>query len=69
MPRAITLRLEDQLAADLALVARLDGTSGAETARHALRTYLDDKLADNATRERLEQAHVAERRRLDTLAR
>lgn len=67
MSKAMTLRLDDQLAEDLTLVARLDGLSRAETARQALRQYLDSRLADDATRGQLERAHEAERRRLECL--
>jgi predicted transcriptional regulator len=64
MTKSMTLRLSDELAADLALVARLNGVSAAETARAALSGYLRERLSDDSARARLDDAQKAERQRL-----
>jgi len=65
MTKAMTLRLSDDLAADLALVARADGASAAQVMRIALAQYVSSRLEDAALHERIDDAHAAERRRLE----
>lgn len=67
--RAMTMRVGDDLAADLALVARADGVSVAALVRSALAQYIADRLSDAALRDRIDDAHAAERRRLETAKR
>jgi predicted transcriptional regulator len=67
--KAMTLRLSDDLAADLALVARADGISAAQVARTALTQYIGGRLGDARLRDRIDDAHAAERRRLETARR
>jgi len=61
----MTLRLDEDLACRVRLVARLEGVSQAEIARRSLRRYTGHKLRDGDADERLERLHGAERRRLD----
>ncbi len=69
MTKAMTLRLNDDLAADLALVARADGVSAAQVVRTALSQYIGRRIEDTALRDRIDDAHAAERRRLETAKR
>lgn len=64
MPRAITLRLSDELADDVKLVARVDGISGAALLRTAIETYVQSRFSDRDTRARLAAMQAAERQRL-----
>ena len=67
--RAMTLRLSEDLAADVALVARADGVSVAQLVRTALAQYIADRLGDATLRDRIDDAHAAERRRLEAAKR
>ncbi|MDO8184165.1 hypothetical protein Q5424_00460 [Conexibacter sp. JD483] len=67
--KAMTLRLSEDLAADLALVARADGLSAAQVARIALAQYIADRMEDATLRDRIDDAHAAEKRRLETVKR
>lgn len=60
----MTLRLDENLACRVRLVARLEGVSQAEIARRSLRRYTSHKLRDGDAGECLERLHAAERRRL-----
>lgn len=65
MTRTMTLRLSDELAADLRLVARLDGVSGAEVSRIAIEALVRERLGDPAARARLSEMQEADRKRLE----
>lgn len=64
MTITMTLRLDEDLASRVRLVARLQAVSQAEIARRSLRRYVDGQLRDGDADERLRRLHEAERRRL-----
>ncbi len=64
MTTTMTLRLDEDLACRVRLVARLEGVSQAEIARRSLRRYVNHQLSDGGADERLRRLHQAERRRL-----
>jgi predicted transcriptional regulator len=64
-----TVRIPDNLAADLALVARVEGTTAAEIVREALRTHLCHTVATRAFRTKMDALLAADEevsRRLTT---
>lgn len=61
--RALTLRLEPQMAENLALVARVDGMPAAEVVRTAVGVYIAGRTRDPGFRERL-RAHLARQTRM-----
>ncbi len=65
MTTAMTLRLGDDLAADLRLVACLEGVSIAVVAREAIGAHVRAKLGEPCARARLAAMQDADRRRLE----
>lgn len=55
MPKTMTLRLDDERAAALELIARTDDQSLTEALRTAIDTHIDQRRQDAAFRQRLEQ--------------
>lgn len=58
--KTMTLRLDDESAAVLNLVARADDRSLTETIRVAIDAYIDERRRDEAFMERLRQRHQEE---------
>jgi len=65
MTRAMTLRLGEDLAADVRLVAYLEGVSIADVSREAIRAHVQAKLGEPRARARLAAMQDADRRRLE----
>lgn len=63
--RAMTIRLEPQMAENLALVARVDGMPAAEVVRTAVGAYIAGRTRDPGFRERLREHLASEARMLD----
>lgn len=61
MPRTMTLRLTDEQAATLDLVARADGQTVTEAVRTAIDAHIEERRRDEAFRERLRRRHEQER--------
>lgn len=61
MGKTATMRMSDELAAELQLVARVKGVSGAEVVRVAVRRYVADVLRDPQAAARLAALHEADR--------
>jgi hypothetical protein len=55
--KAMTLRLDDERAATLELVARADDQSLTEAVRAAIDAHIDERRRDKAFMERLRQRH------------
>lgn len=60
MPRTMTLRLTDEQAAMLDLVARADGQTVTEAVRTAIDAHIDERRRDDEFRERLRRRHEQE---------
>jgi predicted DNA-binding protein len=60
MPRTMTLRLTDEQAATLDLVARADGQTVTETVRTAIDAHIEARRRDSGFRERLRRRHEEE---------
>jgi len=69
MAKTMTLRLDDERAAMLELVARADDKSLTDTVRDAIDRHIEERRNDNAFKERLRQRHEAERALYERLAR
>ena len=53
MPKNLTVRLDDELAADTAALARADGTSINETVKQALKESVERRRKDPAFKRRV----------------
>jgi hypothetical protein len=60
MTKTMTLRLEDESAAVLELVARVDGKSQTEVIKDALDEHIDRRRSDQEFVERLRDRHQQE---------
>jgi hypothetical protein len=69
MPKTMTLRLDDERAALLELVARADDKSLTEAVRDAIDRHIEERRKDEQFKERLRQRHETERRLYERLAR
>lgn len=69
MAKTMTLRLDDERAAMLELVARADDKSLTDTVRDAIDRHIDERRKDEQFKERLRQRHEAERALYERLAR
>jgi hypothetical protein len=68
MPRTMTLRLTDEQAATLDLVARADGQTVTEAVRTAIDAHIDERRRDEGFKERLRRRHEEERELYKRLA-
>jgi hypothetical protein len=68
MPKTMTLRLDDERAAMLELVARADEKSLTDAVRDAIDRHIEERRNDEQFRERLRQRHEAERELYERLA-
>lgn len=64
----MTLRLSDEQAAAIELVARIDEQSVSDAIRAAIDAHIDARRGDVAFRERLRKRHAAEAALYDKLA-
>lgn len=55
MSKAMTLRLDDEQAATLALIARIDGVTVTDCIRHAIDAHAHTRRADPRWRRRAEE--------------
>ena len=69
MAKTMTLRLDDERAALLELVARAEDKSLTDTVRDAIDRHIEERRNDKEFRERLRQRHEAERTLYERLAR
>ena len=69
MAKTMTLRLDDERAALLELVARADDKSLTEAVRDAIDRHIEERRKDEQFKERLRQRHEAERVLYERLAR
>lgn len=69
MAKTMTLRLDDERAATLELVARADGQSVTEAVRAAIDAHIEERRRDKAFMERLRHRHEEERALYERLAR
>jgi hypothetical protein len=60
MPKTMTLRLDDERAATLELVARADGQSFTEAVRAAIDAHIEKRRDDEAFMARLRERHERE---------
>jgi hypothetical protein len=68
MARTMTLRLTDEQAATLELVARADGQTLTETVRVAIDAHIAERRGDKDFKERLRRRHEEERALYERLA-
>lgn len=61
MPRTMTLRLTDEQAATLDLVARADDRTVTEVVRTAIDAHIEERRRDKDFKERLRRRHEQER--------
>lgn len=61
MPRTMTLRLTDEQAAMLDVVARADEQTVTEAVRTAIDAHIDERRRDKGFKERLRRRHEEER--------
>ena len=69
MAKNLTVRLDDELAADTAALARADGTSINETVKQALKESVERRRKDPAFKRRVRQIIEEDRELLERLAR
>jgi len=69
MPKNLTIRLDDDLAADTEALARAEGQSLNETVKIALREAVERRQKDPAFRRRVRQIIAEDRELLERLAR
>jgi predicted transcriptional regulator len=69
MAKTMTLRLDDEQAATLELVARADNQTMTEAVRAAIDEHIEARRQDQAFRERLRRRHEEERELYKRLAR
>lgn len=68
MPKNLTVRLDDDLAADTEALARAEGQSINETIKQALREAVERRQKDPAFRRRIRKIIEADRELLERLA-
>ena len=68
MSKTMTLRLDDERAATLELIARADDQNLNDAVRSAIDTHIAARRNDKEFRERLRQRHEAERELYERLA-
>jgi predicted transcriptional regulator len=68
MPRTMTLRLSDEQAETLDLVARADDQTVTEAVRTAIDAHIEQRRRDAGFRERLRRRHEAESALYERLA-
>lgn len=68
MPKNLTIRLDDELAADTTALARAEGQSVNEVVKTALREAVERRQKDPAFRRRVRQIIEADRELLERLA-
>jgi hypothetical protein len=69
MAKTMTLRLEDEQAATLELIARADDQSVTEAVRAAIDAHIEERRRDKDFRERLRRRHEEESALYERLAR
>jgi hypothetical protein len=69
MTKAITLRLDDERAATLELVARADNQTLTEAVRVAIDAHIAERRCDEDFKERLRRRHEQERALYERLSR
>jgi len=69
MPKNLTIRLDDDLAADTEALARAEGQSLNETVKIALREAVERRQKDPAFRRRVRQIIAEDRELLERLTR
>jgi hypothetical protein len=69
MAKTMTLRLEDEQAATLELIARADDQSVTEAVRAAIDAHIEERRRDEDFRERLRRRHEEESALYERLAR
>ncbi len=69
MAKTMTLRLDDERAATLELVARADDQSVTEAVRVAIDAHIEERRRDTAFIERLHRHHEEERALYERLSR
>lgn len=68
MPKNLTVRLDDQLAADAEAIARAEGTSLNETVKQALKDAVERRRGDPEFKARLRRVIEEDRELLERLA-
>ncbi len=68
MPKTMTLRMDDERAAALEMVARADGQSLTASMLKAIDAHIDARRQDPAFRERLQKLYEDERALYERLA-
>ena len=68
MPKSLTVRLDDELAADTEALARAEGTSLNETVKHALTEAIERRRQDPKFKERVRRIIEEDRELLERLA-
>ncbi len=68
MAKSMTLRLDDEMAATLELVARADDQTVTEAVRAAIDAHIDERRKDAEFKERLRRRHEQERELYERLA-
>jgi len=69
MAKTMTLRLDDERAAMLELVARADEKSLTDTVRDAIDRHIEERRKDEEFKDRLRHRHETERALYERLAR
>ena len=69
MSKTMTIRLDDEQAATLELVARADDQSVTEAVRAAIDAHIEERRRDKDFRERLRHRHEEERALYERLSR
>jgi predicted transcriptional regulator len=69
MPKAMTLRLQDDLARELEAVARVDNITVSEAVRRAIAEHVASKRSDREFQERLDRFMSENQAVLERLAR
>ncbi len=69
MAKTMTLRLDDERAATLELVARADDQSVTEAVRVAIDAHIEERRRDKDFKERLRRRHEEERTLYERLSR
>lgn len=69
MAKTMTLRLDDERAATLELVARADDQSVTEAVRLAIDAHIEERRRDKDFKERLQRRHEEERALYERLSR
>lgn len=68
MAKTMTLRLDDERAATLELLAKGEGKSVSEAVRSAIDAHIEERRNDKAFMERIRARHEAERELYERLA-